>query len=91
MCRNVGGPSIGKLKRAETDRKMVVENAMNAYTLEACLTAERYLSEWMRTHPDDLGIQEVASMLGISKAAALERETSQAPVAERSRAVGSAR
>ncbi len=55
-------------------RQTIVDMALNAYTLDECLSAEEALTRWLTSHPQDLGLHELAGQLGIVKAAALERQ-----------------
>ena len=62
------------------ERSTLVKKALNAYTLEDCISAEEALLRWLNAHPDDLGLHEIAGQLGIVKAAALEREAERSSV-----------
>ena len=62
------------------NRQIVVEKALNAYTLSECCAAEEVLSDWMEAHPDDIGLHEIAGMLGIAKSAAQEQNKATLPM-----------
>ncbi len=57
------------------NRQTVVDMVLNAYTLAECLLAEEALTHWLRMHPQDLGLHELAGQVGIVKSAALERKS----------------
>ena len=53
-------------------RKKIGEMVLRAYTLDECLRAEESLRDWLRDHPEDLTMYELARSLATVKAAALE-------------------
>ena len=55
-------------------RQEIVESVLNAYTLPECEVAEKELKAWLNAPPDDIGLYEIAGMLGIVKSAAQKRE-----------------
>lgn len=58
----------------EIEHQTIVDMILNAYTLDECPSAEEALTRWLTTHPQDLGLHELAGQIGIVKAAALERQ-----------------
>lgn len=62
-------------------RDRVAEMALRAYTLDECRAAEQALQDWLRDHPQDWTMYEVARGLSTVKEAARQEESSRSEAA----------
>lgn len=56
-----------KLKEVKTERQQVIEQVLDAATLEEVEAAISSLDGWMEAHPDDMGMEDGYEQLAIMK------------------------
>ena len=60
------------------ERERVLDQALDARTLPQIATAFREMREWVRLHPEDVGIREVFEGLSLMRDIAEEQEAERA-------------
>src|SRR5262249_47010771 len=72
------------------NRDDVMEAVRSAHTLPACEAAGRLVRQWMRQHPDDIGMQDVGESLAMMREALSPPEEVSEFEARRNRTRGAA-